>query len=938
MARTDEILTYHVPKLPDPSDPRFRQLAAGDVRSAIATGCEHLSRTLVHMPPDSCWAELRLVFDPAGDGQDSQSRLNLYLLAWASNATMVQNLDGFIRGGPLGHFFQFLRIKTLPEAQLGCPSRCYIVRRENSIAPLHTSDLNYKIPERYYTISPLVPNEGNDYLAIDRILDHVTEPVTISINVQPADTSRQLRAHTQYLARLADINHGPDVYDQDFGDMDYTGSQGHEYLALRDQFRPLAYKDPLANDVLRGQREIQKRLLEPLLRFRIMVMAQTTATAHLVCSVLAVSAFAKGGYRIVASQSGDNPIDAADRTCENAEIPDFDLIAHAKQDEKSEDDKGLRSLVRLATVEELSGVFRLPVASARPLCCRKNTDPPRVDPGKLIMVGYDDQSLTDYRPAIPRGIDINVLRKHLVSLGMPGYGKTTGNMNLLSQLARRQIPFLILECAKKEYRVLKRFKRHKTTRFRMLAKRLEVYTPGADDLSPFRFNPFEIVPGVRVIEHIERLISCFKASIPVSAGSLPSLLGEALEQLYDDSPDPEHPPVMAELIATIEKVLARKGYSDQTRSDMQTAIEVRLGVLTQRTIGRVFQCRHGIDIAHLMKVPSLIELDGLPGEQACLLVLFILVYIRAYLRTVPAPTSGLAYAILIEETHVIFGAQNNAPASEEIADTKSAVGDFIAKMLVELRALGVAVILSDQHPSALDPAACKSVASMIAFRQTHRVDRLELGQSMNLKEYQEQDLARLKPGEAFMLTEGYFEPLRIRTPNLNDDLQLLPAPGDEELLQSIRMDPWFIKARTRRLGDELAQLKECMDAYDAVRDTISSRIRELLRIYSALLGQKVTDLRNRRSASLSRELRALRGTLTSSHSRFERGPYRQFGYLIEGSLDCPEDDLRALAESLNRRYQAVVQLGTRDLLRIIDRLIQNLAILEPKETNHGKTQ
>jgi len=116
------------------------------------------------MQTNSCSAELRFIFEPEGDGQDSQSRPNLNLLLWASNATMARNLDGLVRGGPLSHFYKFVKIEKLPKAKAELFSSCDIVRRENLVAPLHTCDLNYRIPERYYTVSPLVPNESNDYL------------------------------------------------------------------------------------------------------------------------------------------------------------------------------------------------------------------------------------------------------------------------------------------------------------------------------------------------------------------------------------------------------------------------------------------------------------------------------------------------------------------------------------------------------------------------------------------------------------------------------------------------------------------------------------------------------------------------------------------------------------------------------------------------------
>jgi len=936
MSFENNLLIYHIPEIPDPSDPKYQRLACSNVKSTIVIGCEHLSRNVANMLPGCCSAEFRFIFEPEGHGQDSQSRLNLYLLLWASSSTVASNLDALVRGGPLSNFYNFVKVEKLPKTRMELFSSCEIVRRENFIMPLYTSDLNYNIPQSYYTIDSLVPNKENDYFLLDRILDRATESVIICIKIQSADTSKQLHAHAKYMAQLTEITRYLDYCDDDFGSCDYTGSNDYNYVPLRDQLRPLAYKDPLANDVLRAEREIHKLLFKPLLFFKITVAAATEHTAHLVCSVLAESAFEEGGYRIIINDYNTNPIDESGQSYQASQIDCHHMPQHANEKEPSEDYKNLWALARLATVEELSGAFRLLVASSQPLCCRKNTDPPSVDPKNLILLGYDSQGSGDFVSNIQRGILFNILRKHLSSFGLPGSGKTTGNIHLLSQLSSRGIPFLVFECSKREYRVLKMLKEQDDPCFRELAQKIEIYTPGVEKLSSFRFNPFELLRGIEVVEHIENLRSCFKAAIPISAGSLPALIGEALEELYERYPDPEHPPVMTDLIAIVDKILSTKGYSSGTRSDMQTAMEVRLGILAQLVIGTIFQCRHGISIEHLMSVPSIIELDGLPADQARLLTLFILNGIKEYLRTVPVPSEGLRYAILIEETHVIFGSRKSTTGSDEIADTQSSIADFISRMLVEFRSLGVGIILSDQHPTALDASAYQSVGSILAYRQTYGPDREELSRSMLLNNSQEQDIARLPPGKAFFFTEGYFEPRLIRTPNLNDRLRLTPPPTNEELLKAICKEDWFQSIREQRISDELGQLKEHVDKYDELRLVISNWVKKLLEVYNVLLDQKHNKLRNQRFVNIVRELRVLKEKLISSSNQFNKGPYRRFSKLITPDCEFPEKDLDALAESLRRRYQIVLESSTQGLLHVIERLIKNCMKQKIKETNHAK--
>ncbi len=199
---------------------------------------------------------------------------------------------------------------------------------------------------------------------------------------------------------------------------------------------------------------------------------------------------------------------------------------------------------------------------------------------------------------------------------------------------KRGFPFLVIEPVKKEYRTLKTLQDAPDPWAHALAKDLEVYTPGNENVSPFRYNPLEVPPGISIDEHIDNILACFLGAIPVP-GPLLGLLGEGLERVYEDYPDRDKPPIMADLVEAAERVLKEKGYSPATNSDIRGALEVRIGILTHRSIGRVFQCRHSIpSIRHLMTVPAVIELDCLPREQGCLLSLFLLMGIREHLKTV----------------------------------------------------------------------------------------------------------------------------------------------------------------------------------------------------------------------------------------------------------------------------------------------------------------
>jgi type IV secretory pathway VirB4 component len=87
-------------------------------------------------------------------------------------------------------------------------------------------------------------------------------------------------------------------------------------------------------------------------------------------------------------------------------------------------------------------------------------------------------------------IPIQALTRHTLITGFTGSGKTNTVLFLLDQLWRKNhIPFMVIESAKKEYRALARMPGFED---------MLVFTLGDETVSPFRLNPFELLPGIRL--------------------------------------------------------------------------------------------------------------------------------------------------------------------------------------------------------------------------------------------------------------------------------------------------------------------------------------------------------------------------------------------------------------------------------------------------------
>ena len=343
--------TFLVAEIPDPYFSRFQLAAGGDVRQAVWDGWEILARAVSQFPSGSVALSLDAIFNPRPPNDDVQGRLQYLVTAESNDSSLLEELRLLIEQGFLSNFYAFRQSGNFSDLDDKHVTTYQIVRRTGFITPLHAKQFNDRIPECYYSISAFEARADNDYLALDKVLNTIPKPVHIKLRVAPVDLAQELNAHTKYLSVLQSINRS---WDQDDFEYDWPS------VRLMNQYddsvfnqgpreiKPLRKSDPMADSVLRSQQKIHESLSRPHLLFNFQVSARSKAVAHLVATIAAESAFGAGSYQLL-QNSAEN---------------------------FHQDYRAFERMPHMATVEELSGAFRLPVASyASPLCISKNTDP-----------------------------------------------------------------------------------------------------------------------------------------------------------------------------------------------------------------------------------------------------------------------------------------------------------------------------------------------------------------------------------------------------------------------------------------------------------------------------------------------------------------------------------------------------------------------------------
>jgi DNA helicase HerA-like ATPase len=833
-------LIFHIPKLPDLKSQKYVAVFGQGVRQKVLSSQKdfllllsdlgrvyHLTFSIrYHYNPN-------LAFD---------KRLGIYIVVNrpANNLQLAEDraaadIEKIITQGFLSQFYQIELVKDPAQiANLNWVTHIGEAIKHEEIISTRAKDslesLSKKGLQNYYVPLQLEAEDTNDMLVVCQAISSFNSPLILEIALQPDTTSLQaksgwINALDQMLSQLRQASSGSSLSSSKEGDRN-------------------------AQLVSRIYEKYQSTYLtESLYTYSFKVLGTDDLAVRSVLGTLLLSGTKKSRYRtivltpvhpvfahsIAATQQGQLSTathwEEWDKTLGQAEFGGDGITG--KGIVKVAD---LKPLHRYATLNEIGGLFRIVVPSDAPIPgISQENDISSLDPRKKF-IDFGGYEVT--RPESIIQIDLEQLNKHAFICGVPGSGKTTTAFNLLTQLWCRDIPFLVFEPAKTEYRSLlniqpnaRRFNATQLEQLHTLTQQLRVYTLGNDLISPFRFNPFEVSDGVPFYEHISNLEASFRGALPLS-GPLPALLSEALEEIYYDcswtgteqgTPTHLQIPTMRDLYEKITALFDTKDYAGEVKSNLKTALEVRIGSLLRRGVGAMLDTqRSSPTIADLLKYPTIIELDYLNQDQANLMTFLLLTKIREYIKRQRTEGGGIPeHVILLEEAHNLVG--RNLGANPEDANTKQEAANYVTRMLAEMRALREAIIIADQLPTGVAAEVVKNTNVKIAHRLVSADDRKEIGQAMLLDGSQMEEIARLNTGESFLYMEGWYRPRMVKIPLENSAKEKLGVQSSitqTKIVELIQPQPWYRQARETLFESALHEHHRLCTEYDRSLTTI----------------------------------------------------------------------------------------------------------------------
>lgn len=366
---------------------------------------------------------------------------------------------------------------------------------------------------------------------------------------------------------------------------------------------------------------------------------------------------------------------------------------------------------------------------------------------------------------IPFKLDRKSMAKHTFIAGVTGSGKTTTCHRLLTEA---DMPFLVIEPAKTEYRSLICSKHYKE-------KPIVVFTLGNETVAPFRINPFELIDGEVISAHVDMIKATFTSAFPMEA-SMPQILEEAIYKCYERkgwnidtntndiykdrafSQEVDSFPILSELLVVMEEVVEGKKFGQELQANYIGSLVSRLSNLTVGSKGAMLNCAHSTDFEYILKNNVILEMEELKSpEDKALLMGFVLTRLSAVIKEKHKENKYFKHLTLIEEAHRLL-------SKIEFGDSgsKKVAVETFTDLLAEVRKYGEGLIIVDQIPNKLASEVLKNTNTKIIHKILARDDKEAVGDTMLMDDKQKEFLSALEVGQAIVFSENTDKPVHIK--------------------------------------------------------------------------------------------------------------------------------------------------------------------------------
>ncbi|ASQ49418.1 hypothetical protein BCB68_09580 [Leptotrichia sp. oral taxon 498] len=442
-------------------------------------------------------------------------------------------------------------------------------------------------------------------------------------------------------------------------------------------------------------------------------------------------------------------------------------------------------------------------------------------------------------------IDKKDLNKHIFVAGVTGTGKTTTCQRILLESG---MPFLVVEPAKTEYRIMK------------LSKKTEdmvIFTLGQDNIAPFRLNPFEFFPHESLTSRVDMIKAAIEASFDMEA-AIPQLIESTIYECYKDygwnvntnkNTKFENPfaddvyafPTFNDILKKVDAVAEKQGFDERLKKDYIGSIKARLQSLTLGSKGLMLNTPRSIDFVGLLDKKVVLEIEEVKntGEKSFVMGL-IMTNLREALRAKYKENKHFKHITLIEEAHRLLSKFEPGDS----VNKKQGV-EIFADMLAEVRKYGESLIIADQIPNKLTPEVLKNTNTKIIHKLFAEDDKESVGNTMILEKEQKEFLSSLPTGRAVVFSQGWSKAVQVQIKLLTN------TTSDEEVDEQILKDSCinYYRENYRREIFSESNIFDREPTFEEMKTIIEFSRSDLLssfkNMYAALENFSIRDIRDR---------------------------------------------------------------------------------------------
>lgn len=369
------------------------------------------------------------------------------------------------------------------------------------------------------------------------------------------------------------------------------------------------------------------------------------------------------------------------------------------------------------------------------------------------------------------GISMQELTKHTFITGSTGSGKSNTVYKLLEKAKEKDIPFLVIEPAKGEYKDA-------------VGKWEGVTTYGTnpklekDGIAMLRINPFRFPSETHILEHLDRLVEIFNVCWPMYA-AMPAILKDAVERAYvsagwdleksENKYDEQIYPTFADVVKQIKVVLDESEYSADNKGDYTGSLVTRLRSLTNGINGLIFT-NDDIEDENLFDKQVIVDLSRVGSSETKSLIMGLLVLKLQEYRAEKKTESNeeLKHITVLEEAHNLL----KRTSTEQVGEGANMIGksvEMLANSIAEMRTYGEGFVIVDQSPGLLDMSVIRNTNTKIILRLPDFSDRQLVGKAAGLSDDQITELSRLERGVAVLSQSDWLEPVLCKIDRYNKE-------------------------------------------------------------------------------------------------------------------------------------------------------------------------